>query len=274
MRKFALLFLVAFFVTGIAYSQEVVSSSNKKPLITIESSGSFELPIMDLKGGDGIGGFWRFTDYGTSYGFGTAINVKFAVYNTKKLQFRTYVTLGYSHFVNSEDKAYNTGFTSGEANPPYPYGYPTVKDTAGVSNMRMNIPYLALGCELGVYLDSRNRSSLNFGLDYNFNVITGRLYETVQGAKESFTTLKGNLRNGFGINTSYSYKFSEVVGFHVGTRFVMPNLFGKQSEMTDENGYSYLLDRANSTLNPNLTNDRTLGYFKFYGGLSLFLGKM
>ena len=140
--------------------------------------------------------------------------------------------------------------------------------------MRMNIPYLALGCELGVYLYPKNRSSLNFGLDYNFNVVTGRYYQTVTGSSETFTTLKGNLRNGLGLNASYSYKFSKVVGFHVGARFVMPNLFSKTSEMTNENAYSYLLDRANTTLNPNIISDRTIGYFKFFGGLSFFLGNM
>ncbi len=276
MRKFTLTILLLIFVTGFAYSQQVLTSANKKPLITIETSGSFDLPLMDLAASNGLGGFWRFTDYGASLGFGSALNIKFAVYNAKRTQLRTYITFGYSHFVNDDSKAYNTGngSLSGQVNPPYPYGYAAARDTAGISNMRINIPYLALGLELGVYTDSRNRSSFNFGLDYNFSVTTGRYYQTVSGADETFTTLQGNLRTGLGLNASYSYKFSEVVGFHVGTRFMIPNLFGKQSEMTDENAYSYLLDRGNTALNPNLTGNRTLGFLKFFGGLSLFLGKM
>lgn len=275
MRRFTLLVLFAFLTTGISYSQQVLTSANKKPLFTIETSGSFELPIMDLKSTDGVGGFWNFTDYGASMGFGTALNVKFAVYNAKKTQLRTYMTFGYSHFVNDDAAAYLTGGTTpGQANPPYPYLSPKAVKTSGISNMRINMPYLALGCELGLYTDSRNRSSLNFGLDYVFTVITGRYYQTVAGSNETFTTLRANLRNGIGLNASYSLKFSEVVGFHVGTRFVLPNLLGKSAEMTDGDAYAYILDKANTTLNPYLSGNRTMGYFKFFGGLSLFLGKM
>ncbi len=275
MRKYFLAILLLTFITGISYSQQVLTSANKKPLVTIETSGSFELPLMDLAAKNGIGGFWNFTDYGASLGFGTALNVKFAVYNAKRTQLRNYITFGYSHFVNDEAAAYITGGTvSGQANPPYPYGYGTAIKTAGISNVRINMPYLALGIELGVYTDNRNRSSFNFGLDYNFTVITGRYYQTINGSPETFTTLRGNLRNGVGLNASYSLKFSEAVGFHVGTRFVLPNLLGKTSEMTDENAYAYLLDKANTTLNPNLSSNRTLAYFKFFGGLSIFLGKM
>jgi hypothetical protein len=274
MRKFTILILLAFIITDAAYSQQVLTTANKKPFITIETSGSFELPIMDLSAKNGIGGYWNFTDYGASLGYGTALNIKFGVYNTKTTQVRPYVTFGYSHFVNDEAAAYNTGGTvPGQANPPYPYGIPAPIKTTGVSNMRINMPYLALGCELGVYTDTRNRSSLNFGLDYLFTVITGRYYQTINGSPETFTTLRANLRNGFGVNASYSLKFSEVVGFHVGTRFVLPNLLGKSAEMTDGAAYAYILDKANTTLNPYLNNNRNMGYFKFYGGLSLFLGK-
>ena len=76
-----------------------------------------------------------------------------------------------------------------------------------------------------------------------------------------------------GVGTG-SHNFSDVVGFHVGTRFVLPNLFGKSSEMSDSDAGTYLLDKGNSSLNSNLSNSRSLGYFKFFGGLSLFLGKL
>ncbi|MEI7483817.1 MAG: hypothetical protein WCK13_03820 [Ignavibacteriota bacterium] len=231
---------------------------------------------MDLAAKNGIGGFWNFTDYGASTGFGTALNVKFAVYTAKKIQLRNYVTFGYSQFVNDEASAYITpgGTVNGQANPPYPYGSGTPIKTSGVSNMRLNMPSLALGIELGVYTDMRNRSSFNFGFDYLFTVITGRYYQTINGSQETFTTLRSNLRNGVGLNASYSLKFSEVVGFHVGTRFVLPNLIGKSAEMTDGDAYAYILDKANTTLNPNLSSNRTMAYFKFFGGLSIFIGKM
>ena len=280
MRKITLLILVAFLITGTAYSQQVLISSNKKPFVTIETSGSFELPIMDLAATKGIGGFYRFTDYGASIGYGTALNVKFAVYNAKTTQLRTYLTIGYSQFVNDESKAYNYS-ESGWVHPGYPHinnvtglPYQNVTDTTGISNMRMNIPYIGVGCELGVYTDKRFRSAFNFGLDYVFSVIFGKYYQTITGQNETFTTLNSNLRMGIGINTTYSYKFSDVVGFHVGTRFVLPNLFGKASELSDGDAAVYLLDKGNSSLNPNLNSSRSIGYFKFFGGLSIFLGKM
>jgi hypothetical protein len=280
MGKITLLIIVAFFITGTSYSQQVLTTANKKPFITIETSGSFELPIMDLKATNGIGGFYKFTDYGTSMGYGTALNLKFSVYTAKTTQLRTYMTIGYSQFVNDESKAYvysksgwlNTGYPY-EPTPGTKYVWP-VRDTAGISNMRMNIPYLAVGCELGIYTDRRFRSSFNFGIDYVFSVIFGKYYQTINGQSETFTTLNSNLRTGLGLNTIYSYKFSDVVGFHVGTRFVLPNLFGKSSEMSDSDAGTYLLDKGNSSLNSNLSNSRSLGYFKFFGGLSLFLGKL
>jgi hypothetical protein len=280
MRKFTLLILVAFFITGTSYSQQVLTTANKKPFITIETSGSFELPIMDLKASNGIGGFYKFTDYGTSTGYGTALNLKFSVYTAKTTQLRTYLTIGYSQFVNDESKAYvysksgwlNIGYPY-EQTPGTKYVWP-VRDTAGISNMRMNIPYVSAGCELGVYTDRRFRSSFSFGIDYVFSVIFGKYYQTINGQTETFTTLNSNLRMGLGLNTTYSYKFSDVVGFHVGTRFVLPNLFGKASEISDNDAGTYLLDKANSSLNSNLSSSRNLGYFKFFGGLSLFLGKL
>ncbi len=280
MRKITLLLLVAFLITSTSYSQQVLTTAYKKPFVTIETSGSFELPIMDLKASNGIGGFYKFKDYGASTGFGGALNVKFAVYSAKRTQLKTYLTIGYSQFVNDETKAtvYSEG---GWVHPGYPHINPNTglpyepgRDTTGISNMRMNIPYVSAGCELGVFTDRKFRSSFNFGLDYVLSVIFGKYYQTITGQGETFTTLNSNVRSGFGLNVSYSYKFSDVVGFHVGTRFVMPNLFGKTSELSDGDAAVYLLDKGNTSMNSSLSSDRSLGYFKFFGGLSLFLGKL
>jgi hypothetical protein len=281
MRKIILLLVVAFFFSGIAYSQQLINTANKKPFITLETSGSLEIPIMDLKESNGIGGVYKFTDYGASTGFGGAINLKFAVYSAKRTQLRTYLNIGYSQFGNDENKAYVYS-KSGWVNPGYPYEpvpgtkyvWP-VRDTAGTSNMRMNVPYLAVGGEFGVYTDKRNRSSLNFGLDFLISVIFGKYAQTIYGQQEeTYTTLNSNTRLGLGLNASYSLRFSEVVGFHVGTRLAIPNLFSKSSEISDGDAAIYLLDKEDKSLNANLSSNRTLGYFKFYGGLSLFFGKL
>jgi len=76
---------------------------------------------------------------------------------------------------------------------------------------------------------------------------------------------------GIGINTTYSYKFSDVVGFHVGTRFVLPNLFGKASELSDGDAAVYLLDKGNSSLNPNLNSSRSIGILSSSADFQYFL---
>lgn len=265
------------FLFSDAFPQDIPLTSKKnKPLLTIETSGSFELPVMDLKGSDGLRGVWAFQDYGANVGFGTALNFKFAVYQNRRIQLRPYITLGYSHFVNDDNRAFVFYDEAGTVSYGFPYitKYYSALAVPGVSSMRMNMPYLALGCELGVYTDRDSRSSFNFGLDYNMNVITGRIYQTINGYPETYTTYESNFRTGLGLNVSYSYKFHDYLGFHAGTRFTMPNLFGKTSEMTDASWYMYLLDKANTTLNPNLSGNRNIAYFKFYGGLSLFFGKL
>jgi hypothetical protein len=278
MKKIIFFSAIAAFLFSAVQAQDLTTTVKKKPFFTIEASGSFELPIMDLKGSDGVKGLWTFQDYAVSTGFGTALNFKFAVLDKKNIQLRTYVTLGYSHFTNDDNRAFILNTSSGIVGKGYPFtnelgnGYSYARDTAGVSNIRINLPYAAFGCELGVYLDKKFRSSLNFGLDYNINVITGRVFQTYAGGTETFNTFRGNLRTGLGLNASYSYRFSEIVGFHVGSRFVLPNLFGKASEMTDDTGYIYLLDKGNTSLHPSLSSDRSIGYFKFYGGLSFFIG--
>ncbi|MCE1163994.1 MAG: hypothetical protein LWX07_01170 [Bacteroidetes bacterium] len=277
MKKLLLILLGAAFLCSAASAQDIgLTTKKNKPLLTIETSGSFDLPIMDLKGGDGIRGVWAFQDYGTNIGFGSALNFKFAAYQNRRIQIRPYITFGYSHFVNDDTRAFAFYNSNGEVSYGFPFltEYTSVQTLPGVSNLRMNMPYLALGCELGVYTDRDSRSSFNFGLDYNFNVITGRIYQTINGHSETYTTYESNLRTGLGANVSYSYKFQDYLGFHVGTRFTMPNLFGKTSEMTDASWYMYLLDKANTSLNPNLSGNRNIAYFKFYGGLSLFFGKL
>lgn len=275
MKRIILLFFVIAFITGLTYSQNVSTTSIKKPFFTIETSGAIDLPIMDLKENSGIGGFYKFTDYGAKTGFGTALNLKFAVYNAKTTQLRTYLTIGYSQFTNEDTKATvlpNGGWL--HVGYPRDSSYKTPRDTSGVSNMRINMPSIAVGCEFGIYTDRKYRSSINFGIDYVFNVIFGKYYQTVKGQTETFTTLSSNFRMGLGINATYSYQFSPIVGFHVGTRFVASNLFGKDAKISDEDAGVYLLDKGDGSINKDLKSNRAIGYLRFFGGLSVFIGKM
>lgn len=276
MKKLIIATLVLFFMGGTLFAQSIVPVQKNKNFFEIDVSGGFCLPIMDLRGGDGIGGFWRFYNYGMSTGFGTTINTKMSVYTTKMTQLRIYLLLGYSHFSTEDNVAYNVGVAS--------YGWPSKsrndpnvpffpKDTAGTSYLRLNMPNLAFGLEYSVYTNRKNTSMFNFGADFSTHIITGRAYETLGTGGETFNTINSSLRFGFGVNIVYAFKFDKYVGFHVGTRFTMPNLLGRTSDITDDPGYISLMDKANTVVNPMLSSSRTMAYFNYFAGMSFYMGK-
>lgn len=277
-KQIPVFLIILFFVATIPVkSQDSTLSFQTKPFLEISINGSFNLALLDLKGSDNIRGFWGFKDYGVSTGFGTNAELKIGLLSTKKSQVKIHIMLGYSHFANDDNRAYSVHAV--ESGWPY-----TVvpnsnikfvpRDTAGTSYLRFNMPSLALGMEYSIFVDRGNKSSFNFGMDFLSTIITGRVYETIQNTKELYVTLYPSLRFGIGLNASYSYRFSNRTGFNIGTRFSMPNLLGKSSEMTDKQGYMSLLDDGNTALNHNLITKRTIGYLQFFGGVSFYLGKM
>jgi hypothetical protein len=275
MKKiFIVLFILLFLSGDYIFAQVLTTPVKNKNFFEIDVSGGFSLPIMDLRGGNGIAGFWSFENYGMSSGFGTTINTKMSVYTTKMTQLRIYLLLGYSHFSTEDNAAYQVGVVQ--------YGWPgkgsngqyfAPVPTNGTSYLRLNMPNLAFGLEYAVYTDRKNTSAFNFGGDFGATVITGRAYETVGSGGETYNTIPSTLRFGVGVNIAYAYKFDKYVGFHVGSRFTIPNLFGKSSEMVDDPGYVPLLDKENAVLNPMLGSGRTMAYFNFFGGMSFYIGK-
>lgn len=269
-----LLFLVS--ITSI-YSQDTKPPLKTKPFIEININGSYNYALFDMRGQGNLRGFYEFKDYGVGSGFGTNVEVKLGVFSTKMSQLKIHMMLGYSHFSNEDSKAYSIGSvepgwpyktSSSSANPYSPI------DTSGTSYLRFNMPSFAAGLECAVYTDKENKSSFNFGTDFTATLVTGRAFETINNSKETYVTINPSLRFGLGINIAYAYKFGEWAGFNVGTRFSMPNLLGKSSEMTDQYGYISLLDDSNDALNPNLVSKRTMGYFQLFGGVCFYLGKM
>lgn len=278
MKKLIIVLLVLFFTGEALYSQQLVLPAKNKNFFEIDVSGGFSLPIMNLRGSDGLAGFWNFYNYGMSSGFGTSITTKMSVYTTKMTQLRIYLLLGYSHFSTEDNAAYKVGVAgygwpnkSNDPNNPNQPFYPVA--TNGTSYLRLNMPNIGFGLEYAVYTNRKNTSSFNFGTDLSAHMITGRAYETVGLGGESFNTISSSLRFGYGVNITYAYKFDKYVGFHVGTRFTMPNLLGKSSEQTDDPGYISLLDKENVITNPLLSSSRTMAYFNFFGGMSFYIGK-
>jgi len=265
MKKIIIALLVLLFSGDFIFSQELVPQKKNKNFFEIDVSGGFALPIMDLRGSEGLEGFWSFYNYGMSSGFSTSVNTKMSVYTTKMTQLRIYLLLGYSHFSKEDEAAYNVGV----ALYNWPNSFAPIK-TTGTSYLRLNMPHMAFGLEYAVYTDRRNNSSFNFGGDFCASIITGRAYETMVTKSETFNTISSSLRFGFGINVAYAYKFDPHVGFHVGTRMTMPNLFGKTADITDDPGYISLMDKANSVL---YSPGRTMAYFNFFGGISFYIGK-
>jgi hypothetical protein len=275
MKKIIIALFILFLCGETVLSQELIPPKKNKNYFEIDVSGGFCLPVMDLRGGDGIAGFWNFYNYGMSSGIGTTVTTKMSVYTTKMTQLKIYLLLGYSHFSTEDNAAYQVGVSQ--------YGWPTKTGssgqpfvpvaTNGTSYLRLNMPNIAFGLEYSVFTDRNCKSAFNFGGDLSVNDITGRAYETVGVTGETYNTIAASLRFGFGVNVLYSYKFDNYVGFHVGTRFTMPNMFGKSSEITDDPGYISLLDKENSVLNPLLGSGRTMGYFNFFGGMSFYIGK-
>jgi hypothetical protein len=275
MKKIIIALIILFLCGETLLSQDLTQPLKNKNFFEIDVSGGFCLPVMDLRGGDGIAGFWNFSNYGMSSGLGTTITTKMSVYNTKMTQLKIYLLLGYSHFSREDNAAYKADVAQ--------YGWPgnsgsynqyfVPKPTSGTSYLRLNMPNIAFGLEYSVFTDRKCRSAFNFGGDLSVHDITGRVYDEVTGSAENYNTIAASLRFGFGVNVAYSYKFDNYVGFHVGTRFTMPNMFGKSSEVTDDPGYISLLDKENAILNPMLGSGRTMGYFNFFGGMSFYIGK-
>jgi hypothetical protein len=279
MKKTTLALLILIFIPiFVINSQDLKSpTAGNKPLVEINVNGSFNYALFDLSGSGNLKEFWNFKNYGVGSGFGTNAEVKFGVMKTKMMQLKVHMMVGYSHFSNSDSKAYTVGWVDlgwpYKSNPNSNMVFGPV-DTAGTSYLRLNMPNIAFGLECAVFTDRENKSSFNFGVDFTGTLITGRVYETIANTKESYNTINPSLRFGAGINIMYSYRFEDWVGFNVGTRFALPNLFGKSSEMTDQAGYISLLDDSNIALNPRLSSKRTLGYFQLFGGMAFYLGRM
>lgn len=260
--------LISFFAAGSVNSQTTPVSN--KPFFTIDVSGGANIPLLDLKG-NGPLEFYNFQNYGVDIGPSAAINVKMAVLTRKMLQLRLYAIIGYAHFSNPG--------TGGIDIPAFqPNGWPIYNKTysylgSGTSSIRINQPYGGLGFEYAQYTDRDGKSSFNFGLDVVMSFITGRAYQTTVLGVEEFNTLHANPRLGFGFNLFWNYRFSNAVGMNVGSRFQFSNLIGKSSSLTDESGYMFLNDEANTSLNINMQNNRNIAFVGLFGGISFYFGK-
>lgn len=280
MKKFIYSTLVILFLGSAMFSlnaQTVKKVTKKKPFITIDVNTAFNIPAMQLNG-DYVYDIYKFYAYGTKWGIGAEAKVKMAVLTRPMTQLRTYLTFGYSQFMNSNDNARNvpvikpgwprTGYNgTGTFKPEPDVTYP------GKSSVSIYIPYTNIGLEYAIYTDTKNLSSFNIGADIALSLITGRAYDTPANGIETYNTFHSAVRLGFGANLYYNYRLGKAVGINVGTRFHFANLLLKSANETTENGYIDLLDKGDGTVSPYLTKDRNIGFVSLYGGVSFYLGK-
>lgn len=276
--KKLLLALALIVLFGVPTSDAQVTISKikklKKPMFVVDVYGGYSLPILDLKGST-IKEYYNFSNYAMGNGFQASTKVKFAIKTYETSQLRLYALFTYSHYTNDEAAAYNMPFVAP--------GWPTTgvngtgqfippNGVSGRSEGRINIPYTGLGFEFSVFVDEALRSSFDFGADIDMSAIFGRYYDQPTGGIETFNTMRANYRMGFGINAQYNIRANEIFGFNVGMRYMMHNILLKNTKVSDESGYVYLNDDANTSVNPFMTTSRNIGNFDFFGGVSFYIG--
>ena len=257
-------------------AQLKLKTYKKKPFVVIDVNGSMDLAALNLHGGD-LREFWGFGNYGQNIGYGGEIKFKISALTKKMTQLRPYLAIGYSHFTRDANQVYVVTKNLPAKWPSVGFSgtgkYTSVSSAPGSGTFRMNMPYAALGTELTVYTDTKNLSSFNFGLDFNMTIIAGMYHEYYSdGSYESYG-LQSNTRFGIGGNVIYNYRLSKAFGLNIGSKFQFVNLIGKSSELyLEKNNNFYLLDEANTSLSPLLSDSREIGFFKFFGGVSFYIG--
>lgn len=268
MKKLILILLGLLVWVSSVTSQTTSTSSKKfkKPILIMEVIGGFNLPLHDLAGNN-LEEFYNLQSYGTSTGFSAGYGVKFAVATLKQSQFRLNLNLMYSQFTRSENRAYNINYL--------PQGWPTVfvppVVKSGTSSVRYNIPYVSVGFEYAIFIDRMYRSHFTFGTDINISFIAGRIYNQITYQNEAHNTIDLHTRLGFGLNTAYNVRFTEVFGMTFGLRYQLNNVLNRTAS-AKSGDYIDLNDASAPNISPALGSSRMIGSASIYGGFNFYIG--
>lgn len=280
MRKHYFLFVLAIIIlmSSSAPAQLLNTKVFKKPAVVIEATFGYGLPGFDFAGSR-IKDFWEFKSYGINGGYYASITPKATVSNFKQGQIRTYLTIAFANFIGTENTAYSIGsiYDTGMVPVGWPGGntYKSVKEVTGSSRIRISAPYIGYGWEIALYTDKERRSIFNFGTDFNFSIMWGKVYDqTAANNYEYHNNIVSATRMGLGFNLGYSYRVAQYLGITFGTRMQLTNLFNKSSDIVKptEDGDMYLNDASNTSINSLMNKNRSIGYFGFYGGVSFYIG--
>jgi outer membrane protein W len=261
-----------------SYSQKADSSSTyKTPRAVIEFGGAFDYPVQDAFGT--VGEFFKFQNYGTVYGIGPHLNVKFCA--DKKGKFFPYITIG---FVQLQNDDYTNAFIdSNNISNGYPLPVSqmyNLTSAAAPSVLILRDFYAGLGLQ---YVFISNRSVIPFiGFEIDYHLLWG-LYTQHPGAVAGNNStgqvtfsINPASRVGIGADAGFDLRIAQNLGFMFGIKYKFANLLGKQSERTQSSDLNTmnLLDKADTGLNTNLNKNRNIAYFQFYLGFAVFIGQV
>ena len=268
---FCFLITITVFVYTSSAQEPDEKLSYKPPKLILEFSGSFNVPTGSSKGN--IGEFFKFENYGTTYGLGFHMNVKYAA--NKKGNLYPYINFGLSQLQNDDnEKSYiDSNIISG--------GYPLpggglYESTPGSSLLIIRTVYAGAGLQ---YAFKTKSNFIPFaGAELNYTYIWGYYVQNpwiiTGNAPRGQTTfnINGTSRFGIGFNIGTDYKITKYLGFVFGIKYKIENLLGKHGEKTSEINSINLLDKSSENLNSYLKKSRNIEYLEFYLGFVVFSG--
>jgi hypothetical protein len=272
-QKFTIFFLLLFslFALNNSIAQVQTTSSKFKPAaFIVEWDFSYNQPLPNAFGD--LGDMFTFKNYGLKFGLGSHINMKLST--DKRGRIRPYVSLGYDLLMNNNGAQAYIG-----ANSTYHYpftGDSTGSPIAGTSKIRMHVFSGALGFEYA--FTNKTKWTPYVNLDLGLNMIFGTYTQTPNAVAAGNTpgeitfTIKQTARFGGSIGAGVDGRLTRVFGVALGFRYKLANINKSSSLSTDLNKFE-LNDAANTALNNNLNNGRTIDYLTFYIGAAFYIGK-
>jgi len=280
--KILFVVLSLFLFTILSFSQDNKNPGvYNPPKFIFELAGSWEVPIGSAYGYE-TQDFFSFKDYGLVHGIGFHFDAKYGI--GRRPSFYPYISVAYRQIQNDDlDFAY---IDSNSLRSGYPLSGSTLLDNRFPGISFLAIRDFSLGIGLQYMLATRKRIIPFFGFEFDYHKIWGLYYQIpnppdVVGPNptgETIFKINPATRFGLGFDAGFDYRIATNIGFVFGVKYKIANLIGKESSATQPASQNpgdlntmNLLDAAAPNLNSNLTTDRSLTYFEFYLGFSVFL---
>jgi hypothetical protein len=243
MKSKLFLFGILFILAASVYSQ---------PNTTLHFMGGYSIPMGDMKGdfGSTQATFTANTDSNTYFmhdGFNFGLGIKYSPY--KNRGFKILGGISYNGFSQSIE-------------------YTDIPDPVKAS-LALRIFSLSAGLE---YSRITRTSKINpfVNAEFTANFFSGNYNETYQIADGITYTLKPSSRYGFQFGGGADFVMGQRLGFMIGAKYNLANLFGKKS--TGDIAREYGLNDKEEIINGVKYYNRTINYLQIYAGITLYLG--